>query len=418
MAFYIDNKLAINDVFVKDIGDVYDTPIYVYDEQKIIDNIQNYHRSFSQTSLRYSMHYAVKASANIHILRIVAKENMGMDVVSKGEILRCLKAGIDPSHIVFSGVGKTTEEIEFAVLQDIYQFNAESLHEVDDIHFYAKKHQKKVAIAIRVNPDIEVKTHEKISTGKKGDKFGIAFEEIKLVVEHILSLPFLVFTGLAMHIGSQIQDLESFKPAYRKLKSLLEEINMITPVKRIDIGGGRGIVYDPEKDSIVSMESYAKMVEEYFSSFDAEIMLEPGRSIVADAGYVLTKVVRIKNNGNKLITIIDAAMNDFIRPTLYDGYHSVLHATKKKQKTIQDFVGPICETGDYFLKNEIVETSEKGDLLLFCNAGAYGAVMASSYNARPIIGEVLITKDKKMKYIRKPITVEDLLTYEMIHEKS
>ncbi len=400
-ANYKNQEFYIESLRVKELAKHYGTPFYCYSRAMIAHNYHEYIREFAKIPLKTRVHYAVKANSNQAILTILQKLGAGADVVSVGEITRCLHAGFKGADIIFSGVGKNAHEIIYAIDHDIGQFNAESLAECDLLSQIAGQKGKKIHVALRINPLVKVDTHDKIATGRKGDKFGIDYDFAIEAYQYAHKLPNLIVDGLSMHIGSQITDLTNFESAYQKAKELIDDLakHQII-IKNMDCGGGRGIDY--QGDKVIPMMDYANLITRIFGNSAVEISVEPGRSIIGSAGFLITQVIRTKNTNHKNITIIDAAMNDLIRPTLYHGHHKILPAVlNDKKHIIQDFVGPICESGDFLAKERNAQPMEFGDILAFANVGAYGAAMSSMYNSRDLIAEVLVDGDKHALIRRK-----------------
>ena len=405
---YKNGNLFCEDVLIEDIAEKYGTPSYIYSKKTLIRHYSAYSASFN--SLDNMICFSVKSLGNIAILNLLNKEGAGFDIVSGGELYRALKAGADPKKIIFSGVGKSSVEIAAAIQAGILSFNIESISEYERIKKIASEMQKVASISIRFNPDIHAGGHDYISTGRKEDKFGIDSEDMVLeLAKNINKEKYLNFKGLACHIGSQILSLEGFEKAAIKTLDLCNNLNKNgIKVDLVDLGGGLGVPY---KDEIPpSPEELIHIIEDIFKDRDELIVLEPGRSISANSGVLLTRVEYLKNK----FIIADAAMNDLLRPALYQAHHAVMPVIKNKEASDMeyDLVGPICETGDYLAKN-IKINAEEGDLLAVKTAGAYGFVMSSNYNARPRAPEILI--DGSNHYlIRRRETLEDLIDLEEI----
>ncbi len=386
-----------------DIAGKFGTPCYVYYRQIIEDNFKHFQANFAQVN------YAVKANSNLAVLNILAKLGAGFDIVSGGELARVLKAGGDPKKVVFSGAGKQDEEIQQALTANIGCFNVESLFELDQLNHLAKSLNKMAHIALRINPDIPVQTHPYISTGLKENKFGIAYDDAISLYQHAHSLSHLKINGIACHLGSQIMSEEPYLIALLKILDLIKLLaEKDIMISHVDIGGGFGIDYqDQKKLNIASLsEKIKKLILE--SNLKLTLSVEPGRAIVADSGVLLTKVISIKSQADKNFAIVDAAMNDFIRPALYDAWHDIKPVISHQGKLKDyDIVGPVCETGDFFAKNRKL-CLLPNDLLVITMAGAYGFVMSSNYNSRPRAAEVLINTDNKPYLIRERETIEDL----------
>lgn len=394
--FYYDSnkdlwveRLRLCDV-VKQTG----TPLYLYSQKTLIEAFQSYRQAFRPPL--WSIHYAMKANAHQAIIRVLQQQGAGCDVVSEGEIRRALHARIDPAHIVFSGVGKTVSEIDFAIGENIGRFNIESETELDIIAERATLMGKKPRLSIRVNPDIDAGTDGKISTGRKSDKFGIAYDRVPALYRKARGMASVDMTGLAVHIGSQIQTLDPFEKAFQRLAALIVDLKRAAfIVHHIDIGGGRAIPYQ-EDMVIFALADYAALAEKYFTPFNVSLALEPGRSLVAEAGIMLTELICIKQQGDSIVAIVDAGMNDFMRPALYGTEHAIhpLHGREEGKKIPQDIVGPVCESTDYFARNCLLAPLKRGDHIILSDAGAYGMVMRSDYNARARAMEVLVSGDR------------------------
>ena len=407
-----DGQLFVDGLSVADLAQEFGSPIYIYSAAGFIDYFQSFKKAVAPVGGK--VHYAVKANSSLAILSLLAKEGAGADIVSGGEMMRALAAGIAPKDIVFSGVGKSDDEIRLALSKNIGQINAESREEIKRIEAIAAEWGLTAPVAIRVNPDVDPKSHEKISTGQKSTKFGIPIaggiaEDIYSYISESASLrP----AGLAMHIGSQITDLSPFKEAYETLLALagrLRAKGYEVPV--LDLGGGLGIDYEGE--SRPDFNAYGTLIEQMFADCDYQLGFEPGRSIAADNGILVTSVLYTKPAEDKQFIIIDAAMNDLIRPTLYDAHHRIepVHISNREQH-ISDIVGPVCETGDYLAKGRMMPDCEAGELLAVFNAGAYGAVMSSYYNTRALTAELLI-HEGTAHLIRPRKSVEDILKDEV-----
>ena len=389
---------------LSDIAEKYGTPCYVYYRQIIEDNFKRFQATFEQVN------YAVKANSNLAVLNILAKLGAGFDIVSGGELARVLKAGGNPRKVVFSGVGKQDDEIQQALTANIGCFNVESLFELNQLNQLAKSLNKTANIALRINPDIPVQTHPYISTGLKENKFGIAYDDALALYQHASTLSHLKIHGIACHLGSQIMSEEPYLIALHKildLINLLAEKNII--ISHVDIGGGFGIDYQYNKTLDIQMLSEKIKKSLLESNLNLTLSVEPGRAIVADSGILLTKVISIKSQADKNFAIVDAAMNDFIRPALYDAWHDITPVISHQGEMREyDIVGPVCETGDFFAKDRKL-CILPNDLLVITMAGAYGFVMSSNYNSRPRAAEVLINTDNNYYLIRERETVEDLI---------
>ena len=409
---YKDENLTSENVSIADIATEVQTPFYCYSTNAFKNNFNALKNAFKEINPKIC--YATKSNSNLSILNLLQKEGAGADVVSVGELKKSLIAGIMPHDIVFSGVGKTSDEIEFAIINKIFQINAESTSELNTINKIAQKLGTLQQVGIRINPDVTGKTHENISTGGIGDKFGIPFSEVKnlfLNNEHFENID---ISGIAFHIGSQIHDIEPFKKVFQKTGELIKEINKNKQIiKVLDIGGGFGVDYENNQKEF-PIEEYAELVKNSFDTKNLTVVIEPGRSISWDTGILVTKVLYIKKHGEKKFIITDCGMNDLMRPALYDGYHKILPLaeTKNTEKISTDIVGPICESTDrLFSSNEFYDVKE-GDLLAILNSGAYGSSMSSNYNVRPLVDEILIDKDN-YNIIRNRQSFEESIAQEI-----
>jgi diaminopimelate decarboxylase len=402
---YIDNKLKIEKVKVHDIAKRYGTPIYCYSYKKLKKNINNFQKNFRSFSPLVC--FAVKSNTNINLIREIKKFGLGADVVSKGELMMALKAGVSPKKIVFSGVGKTSEEINFAVEKKILLINAESESEIREIDRVARIKKRKVKIGIRLNPNTDAKTLSQISTGKKENKFGVNEKTFFKLVNFCKSSKNIDLKCLSVHIGSQILDYKPYEKMLKVVDRIIHKINH--KFEFIDLGGGMGISYKYE-DKKLNYSKYSEIIKKFLKKHKSKIIFEPGRSIIGDTGILISKIIYIKKNDSKNFIILDAAMNDLMRPALYGAHHKILPSTKSKKKSNKtyEFVGPICESTDKFntLKN-FQELKEK-DLITICDVGAYGMSLSSNYNVRLKPSEILI-KGSKIKIIRKKQKYKDLM---------
>ncbi len=391
------------------LAEQFGTPLYVYSEQALTQAYRAYETAFSGS--RPLICYAVKANSNLSIIKHFAQLGSGFDTVSGGEIARVLAAGGDASKIIFSGVGKSVVEIEFALKSKIKCFNVESLPELDRLNEVAGKLGVKAPISLRINPDVDAKTHPYISTGLKANKFGIAMTDAERAYQHAARLPHLNIIGIDCHIGSQLTDLSPLVAACERLLPLIDQLTAQgIHLQHIDLGGGVGIVYKDEQ--VPDLQAYAHAVQTLLAGRDLQLILEPGRSLVGNAGTLLTRVEFVKHNEDKNFVIVDAAMNDLMRPALYQAYHHIENVAESTQPEITaDIVGPICETGDFLAQDRQIAAAA-GDLLLVRSAGAYGASMASNYNTRPRAAEVLVSGDT-VREIRQRETFEDLISKEI-----
>jgi diaminopimelate decarboxylase len=403
---YIGNKLFCEGVAVETLAKIFGTPLYVYSQKTLTDHFQKLDRALAP--LDHLVCFAMKSNSNLSVLRTLANLGSGFDIVSAGELQRVIAAGGDPRRCVFAGVGKTEAEIEFALRQNVYSFNAESEPELQRINRVAARLKKIAPVAVRVNPNVAAKTHAKITTGTYENKFGIAFEEIEGVYARAAKLRNLRLRGLQTHIGSQITDVAPFEQAVRKVVPLVRRLAEQHELEFFSIGGGLGILYqralasagrDWWKSSaakdILTPQLYADRLVPLLKPLGLKILIEPGRFISGNAGILVTRVEFVKRTGRKNFVIVDAAMNDLIRPAFYDAYHEIVPLAKRNGATVSsDVVGPICESGDYFCKDRPLSRTGEGDYLALLSAGAYGSVMASNYNARPLAAEVLVNGRK------------------------
>ena len=402
---YQGENLTCEDLEIESVTREVETPFYCYSKKKIQDNINKYKNNLKKTNSMIC--FALKANSNLELIKLMAQEGLGADVVSIGEFQKALKAGISGKDIVFSGVGKTEKEIEFAIKNHCFQINAESLSEIKKINEIAHNLNIKQNIGIRINPDVKPDTHSKITTGSSENKFGIPMSDVKNLFNQSNLFENLNFNGLAFHIGSQIMKLNPFEEACKITNQLVKEIeNNDFKIKTIDVGGGIGIDGDEE----FQFEKYFSLVNSYFAKKDRVIIFEPGRTIIGDTALLISKILYIKETENKIFVVIDAGMNDFMRPALYGAVHDILPILKSSSlanKTIE-FVGPICETSDKFLSIDEFQNINEGDFIAISNTGAYGSSMSSNYNIRPNIAEVLVSKNK-FSIIRQRQSLEDLV---------
>jgi diaminopimelate decarboxylase len=406
---YRRSVLHMEDVPLEKIAAAHGTPVYCYSATRIEDNYNAYRRALSRVMPEegFTICYACKANSNLAVLRLLQKQGAGADIVSGGELYRVLKAGIPPSKIVFSGVGKTEEEIETAVRADLFQINVESEHELEIISRIAKRLKKTARVSFRVNPNVDAKTHAKITTGKKENKFGVDILRAPALYARAAKLPGVEAVGVAVHIGSQLTSLAPFGRAYMRVAELVKSLRRQGhDISRVDLGGGLGITYRDETPPDLSL--YALLIRDIILPLDVHVVIEPGRSIVGNAGVLLSRVVEVKEGRDKKFMIIDAAMNDLLRASLYGAYHQILPLRKSQRRALYDVVGPVCETGDTFLVDERLPVQKAGDLVAIMASGAYGAVMSSNYNTRPLAPEVLV-RDDKFALIRAPQSVKDIV---------
>ena len=402
---YIKKKLTIEKVPIDIIAKKYGTPTYCYSHFKLNENINNFKKNFKSFSPLIC--FAIKSNTNLNLIREIKKFGLGADVVSAGELMMALKAGINTKKIVFSGVGKTSDEIRFAIEKKILLINAESLSEVKEINRIAKAKNKKVRIGIRLNPNTDAKTISQISTGKKENKFGVNENMFYKIINFCKNSNYIDLKCLSVHIGSQILD---YRPYEKMLKTVSKILNKVDHTfEFIDLGGGMGISYS-DKNKKLNYQKYNSAILKFLKNHNVKIIFEPGRSIVGNTGTLISKVIYIKDSGRKKFIILDAAMNDLMRPALYGAVHKKLPVIKsnKVSKKIYEFVGPICESTDKFVTlNKFQELREK-DLIAICDVGAYGMSLSSNYNLRLKPVELLI-KGSKIKIIRRRQKHKDLI---------
>ena len=364
--------------------------------------------------LNGKIHFAVKSNDNLGVIKYINSLGAGADVVSIGELKRCLKVSVKPKDIIFSGVGKQKDEIEFAINKNIKQLNAESIEELKDIIEISKNIKKKVNVALRVNLDINAKTHKKISTGDENSKFGIIYDDIVHAYKLINDASFINPYGLAIHVGSQLFDYDVFFQTFSKIKNLAVELrNLGYEVNHLDLGGGFGVDYTMKNS--LNYKSFSKALNEVFKKKEFQLSVEPGRSLIAESGILLTKVIRTKSTNLKNFLIVDAAMNNLIRPTLYNATHSIQPLKIKSDRSSKkyDVVGPICETGDFLGIDFNLQETKKNELLAIMTCGAYGSVMRSNYNSRPSAAEVFIFNNEEI-LLRKREKIDQLLKLDII----
>jgi len=406
---YKNGEMFAENVSLKTIAREVGTPVYVYSTATLVRHFKVFSEAFE--GLNALVCFAVKANSNQAVLATLAAQGAGADVVSEGELIRALRAGIPAEKIVFSGVGKKAGEMAAALKAGIKQFNVESEPELEVLNSVAEKMGLIAPVSVRVNPDVDAKTHHKIATGKSENKFGIAWSKAEGVYARIAQLPALRATGVDVHIGSQLTDLDPFKAAFEKVLGLVKRLRASGhKIDHIDLGGGLGIPYDPSEVSPPSPGLYGAMIKQVLGDMDCSIILEPGRLIAGNAGILLSELLYVKQGEDRTFYIVDAAMNDLLRPAMYDAFHAIQPVDEpKSDRTIAaDFVGPVCESGDTFAKNRQTSELEAGDLLTFKSAGAYGAVLSGTYNTRELVPEVLVNSDK-YAVVRPRPTLDDLI---------
>ena len=421
---YRDGHLFCEDVDLTVAAEKFGTPLYIYSAGTVLDHYTRLDAALAP--LDHLICYAVKANSNRAILKLLAEAGAGFDIVSGGELFRALKAGADPGKCTFAGVGKRREEIEYALDRGVYSFNVESEAEFDYINEIASGKSQRAPIALRINPDVAAETHAYISTGKSENKFGIGLDRAAQIYERASKMPGVAIRGVQMHIGSQITEAKPFAAAIEKVAPLVRELKSKYKIQFFSVGGGMGIIYrralesgsgtwwheHDGEPSAFSVRDYANTIVPPLRELGIRILVEPGRFLVGNAGVLLTRVLYIKETEQKKFAIIDAGMNDLIRPALYESYHQivpVVQPSMSRNKTEKmDIVGPVCESGDFFAQDREMPELRPGDLLAVMSTGAYGFVMASNYNSRPLPAEALVRGDQ-VGLIRKRQTVEDLV---------
>ncbi|MBU3034607.1 diaminopimelate decarboxylase [Tritonibacter mobilis] len=414
---YRNGALHAEDVPVAEIAATVGTPFYVYSTATLLRHFRLFDEALEGTD--HLVCYAMKAASNQAILKTLAAAGAGMDVVSEGEYRRAKAAGVPGDKIVFSGVGKTAEEIRCALSGGIRQFNVESEPEMEVINAVALELGTTAPITVRVNPDVDAKTHAKIATGKSENKFGIPIARAREVYAHAASLPGLEVIGIDVHIGSQLTDLAPFRLAYQKVAELTQALRDDGhDIRRLDLGGGLGIPYTRSNEAPPLPVEYGQMIKEELGHLGCEIEIEPGRLVAGNAGIMVSKVIYVKEGEGRDFLILDGAMNDLIRPAMYEAYHDIIpvvEPTPGLEPKPYDIVGPVCESGDTFAKQRQMPPLGAGDLVAFRSAGAYGAVMSSEYNSRPLIPEVLVHGDQ-FAVIRQRPTFDEMINRDTIPE--
>ncbi len=409
---YRDGVLHAENVRLDRIADEVGTPFYCYSTATIERHIGVFMDGLAP--LDATVCYSVKANSNLSVLKILAANGAGADVVSGGELTRALRTGMPPGKIVFSGVGKTEHEIRQAIQADILQINVESEPELEAVNRVAGELGKTARAAVRLNPDIDAGSHDKISTGRREDKFGVEWTRAHEVFTAGAALPHVELVGLAMHIGSQLADLQPYRDAFTRLRDVTAMLQAEGfEIRTLDLGGGLGAPYDDTP--MPSPAEYGAMVREVIGNLDCRFLFEPGRVIAGNAGVLVSRVVYVKEGATRRFLILDAAMNDLIRPALYDASHTIVPITESadEEREPADIVGPVCETGDTFGERIPMPGMKPGDLVAFRTAGAYGAVMASTYNSRALVPEILVSGDQ-FAVVRERIEVDDYLAHESI----
>ena len=394
---YVGKNLFVEKLSIKNILKKNKTPFYIYSENQIAFNFLKFANTFKKTNPLIC--FAAKSNSNLNILRVLGRLGAGADVVSGGELLKALKAGIRPNKIVFSGVGKTEEELKIAISKKILLINCESESEAKLVNNLAKKLRKKVSIGFRLNPNVDAKTHKNISTGKAENKFGLSIKNFKVFLKTIKSFKNLKLDALSVHIGSQILTDAPFRKTLNVMSKLIKELKL--NLKYVDLGGGFGINYT-DKEKPINLNKYSKLVHNFAKKLKCRIIFEPGRSIIGNTGLLISKIQFIKKGTNKNFIILDAGMNDFMRPALYEAFHKIIPISKKssRMKDKIEFVGPICESTCKFGVYKNYPKVNENEFVAITNVGAYGSSLSSNYNTRPLIAEILINKNK-LRYIRK-----------------
>ncbi|RUY10707.1 diaminopimelate decarboxylase [Mesorhizobium sp. M7A.F.Ca.US.005.03.2.1] len=412
---YRDGVLHAEDVAIPDIAAQVGTPFYCYSTATLTRHYRVFAQSF--TGLDTLVCYAMKANSNQAVLRTLAKLGAGADVVSEGELRRALAAGIPPGKILFSGVGKTAREMDFALAAGILCFNVESEPELELLSARAVALGKVASISLRINPDVDARTHKKISTGKAENKFGIPWQRARQVYARAAKLPGIRITGIDTHIGSQITELQPFDDAFALLVDLVGALRADGhAIEHIDLGGGLGIPYRVDNNPPPLPDAYAQIVRKHVTKLGLKVMFEPGRLIVGNAGILVSEVIFVKEGDAKNFLVVDAAMNDLIRPTLYDAFHDIRPVVQPPADTprmMVDVVGPVCETGDYIGLDRDLPRLKAGDLIAVSTAGAYGAVQAGTYNTRLLVPEVLVDGDR-FHVVRPRLTYDDLIRLDSV----
>ena len=406
---YKDGVLHAEDVNLKQLANEVGTPFYCYSTATLQRHFKVMNEAFAGTE--HLLCYAMKANSNQAVLKTMADLGAGMDVVSEGELRRALAVGVPARKIVFSGVGKTAREMAFALKEGIACFNVESEPELELLSEVAQRVGQRASVSIRVNPDVDAKTHAKITTGKADNKFGISYLRASEVYARAAALPNIDVSGVDMHIGSQITELAPFEQAFKLMAELVEKLKSEGhTIRHLDLGGGLGVPYRGDNDIPPHPDEYAQMVKRTLGHLGLKYMMEPGRMIVGNAGILVSRVIYMKENEGRHFIIQDAAMNDLIRPTLYDAFHEIIAVEEERNlETIEaDVVGPVCESGDYLAKSRRLPKLQQGDLLATMTAGAYGAVQSGTYNSRLLVPEILVNGEN-FAIVRPRQTYEELL---------
>ena len=410
---YRNDRLVCEDVALEEIAAQAGTPCYVYSSRAILDRYRAYDEAFGDVP--HTVCYAVKANSNLSILQLLARAGAGFDIVSGGELFRVLEAGGDPAKVVFSGVGKTADEIAYALHRGIFSFNCESEPELEAINDVAGRLGRNARIALRVNPDVDAATHPYISTGLREHKFGIDITEVEAVYQRSSELPHLKFDSVSCHIGSQLLDTNPMLAAVEKMLALVDRLRAAgLPITHIDLGGGLGVPYRKGERGPQITEFVCRL-KDLLRGRKLHVTIEPGRSVVGEAGVLLSRVLYRKRNGDKEFVIIDAAMNDLLRPALYQSHHEILPVVRQEREMIRaDVVGPVCESGDFLARNRELPDLQAGDLVSICTAGAYGFALASNYNSRARPAEVLVD-GSAWRVVRRRESFDDMVAAEVAY---
>ena len=419
---YGEGRLHCEDVDLEAVAQAHGTPLYVYSASTILDHYQRLDSALGE--LDHLICYAVKANSNRAVLRLLAEQGAGFDIVSGGELYRVLQAGGSAARCTFAGVGKSPDEIEYALAEGVFSFNVESEAELEAINRIAAARNVRAPIALRVNPDVDAGTHKYVSTGTHENKFGIGIDTIERVYEAASRMPHITIRGVQMHIGSQITQAQPFADAIAKVAPIVRELKKRYGIEFLSIGGGMGIIYkralesgagkwwhdQDGEESAFSVQSYARAILPALRSLGVRVLLEPGRFLVGNAGVLLTRVRYVKQAAQKKFVIVDAGMNDLIRPALYQSYHEIVPVLESPDRSSQvvDVVGPVCESGDFFAEDRELPELREGELVALMSAGAYGFVMASNYNSRPLPAEVLV-RGERFSVVRERQTYADLV---------
>ncbi len=409
---YRDNELHCDDVSLAKLADEFNTPLYVYSKKALTERYAEIESALGDVP--HVICYSVKSNSNLSVLELMKDMGAGMDVVSGGELFRAIKIGVKPEKIVYAGVGKTSEEIEYALVTGIRMFNCESFQEIEAIDYVAGQLGKNASIAIRVNPDVDANTHHYITTGKKENKFGITVPLLMDNLDILKKCKNITLRGIHAHIGSQIVTVEPFENALDRLMALIENLKRdgFTEINTVNLGGGFGIRYNDEE--LFDVDDWATIVKKRVNGSGLTLIIEPGRYIAGNSGALVTKVVYKKKSETKTFLITDTGMHHLIRPSLYGAFQHIRNCSLREGSEVVDVVGPICESGDFFARDREISLSQQGDLLAVLSAGAYGMVMASRYNSHPMPAEVMVNGDGTSSLIRRRESYDDIIRHEVI----